>query len=111
MSRAGLPLSVVNKLSSRPATRGHGVRTWEALTVASLLVLAIVVRRPAYVLSHSFWVDEGCVANSVRAPTEQVPLLSWSTPIGWTLLLAKLGTSAQTPMAGLVLARFQAGRP
>lgn len=38
-------------------------------------------------LSQSFWVDEGWVADSVRAPLEQLPLLTSSTPIGWTLLL------------------------
>jgi hypothetical protein len=87
MSHPDSPALVVNKPSSRPATRGRGGRTLEALTVAALLVLAIVVRRPAYLLSHSFWVDEGWVADSVRAPIEQLPLLTSSTPVGWTLLL------------------------
>jgi hypothetical protein len=52
-----------------------------------VLLIALVARRPGYMLSQPFWVDEGWVADSVRAPLEQVPLLTSSTPIGWTLLL------------------------
>jgi hypothetical protein len=55
--------------------------------VAVLLVLATVSRRLGYLLSHSFWLDEGWVADSVRAPLHQLRLLTSSTPIGWTLLL------------------------
>jgi hypothetical protein len=55
--------------------------------VAVLLVLATVSRRLGYLFSHSFWLDEGWVADSVRAPLHQLRLLTSSTPIGWTLLL------------------------
>ena len=63
-------------------------RPWvDALLVAALLPLALVARRPGYLFSHSFFLDEGWVADSVRAPLSQLRLLTSSTPIGWTLLL------------------------
>ena len=40
-----------------------------------------------YLLTRSFWLDEGWVVDSVRAPLHQLELLTSSTPIGWTLLL------------------------
>jgi hypothetical protein len=55
--------------------------------IAMLLPLAVVARRPGYLFSHAFWLDEGWVADSVRAPLHQLRLLTSSTPIGWTLLL------------------------
>jgi hypothetical protein len=59
----------------------------EAAAVAALLCLAVVARRPRYLLHHSFWLDEGWVADSLRAPLGQLKLLTSSTPLGWTLLL------------------------
>ena len=55
--------------------------------VVALLSVAVVARRPRYLLSHNFWLDEGWVADSVRAPLHQLQLLTSSTPIGWTFLL------------------------
>jgi hypothetical protein len=52
-----------------------------------LMVLAVAIRDPRYLMTHSFWLDEGWVADSVRAPLHQLRLLTSSTPIGWTLLL------------------------
>jgi hypothetical protein len=78
---------VVDQPVGRPLIGIRGGRLWEPLAVAALLLLALVARRPGYILAESFWVDEGWVADSVRAPLEQVPLLTSSTPIGWTLLL------------------------
>jgi hypothetical protein len=63
------------------------LRCAEVAALVSLLVLAVLARRPRYLLSHSFWLDEGWVVDSVRAPLGQVRLLTSSTPIGWTLLL------------------------
>jgi hypothetical protein len=61
---------------------------WVDVTLIAMLVsLAVVARRPRYLFSHSFWLDEGWVADSVRAPFHQLRLLTSSTPIGWTLLL------------------------
>jgi hypothetical protein len=63
-------------------------RWWvDAALVAMLLPLAVVARRPGYLFSHAFWLDEGWVADSLRAPLHQLRLLTSSTPIGWTILL------------------------
>lgn len=59
----------------------------DALLLAPLLAVAVAARRPGYLLSHAFWLDEAWVADSVRAPLRQLSLLSSSTPVGWTLLL------------------------
>lgn len=40
-----------------------------------------------YLLHHSFWVDEGWVAETVRARIGLTPSLASSTPLGWTYLL------------------------
>ena len=56
-------------------------------TALGLMALAVLIRDPRYLLSHSFWLDEGWVVDSVRAPLGQLKLLASSTPIGWTLLL------------------------
>jgi hypothetical protein len=67
----------------------------EPVVLVALLALAVVARRPHYLLTHSFWLDEGWVVDSVRAPLSQLRLLTSSTPIGWTLLLR-----AVPPVAG-----------
>ena len=87
MSHVRSAAPVVDELTRRPAALGSGGRVWWELAVVAPLAIALVARRPAYLLSHSFWVDEGWVADSVRAPLHQVPLLTSSTPLGWTLLL------------------------
>jgi hypothetical protein len=50
-------------------------------------VMVIFVHDVNYILSHPYWIDEGWVADSVRAPLSQVPRLASSTPPGWVLLL------------------------
>jgi hypothetical protein len=62
-------------------------RSAEAVALVGMLALAVLARRPGYLLRHSFWLDEGWVVDSVRAPFGQLKLLTSSTPIGWTLLL------------------------
>ena len=57
------------------------------VAVAALGCLAVLLRRPGYLLSHSFWLDEAWVVDSVRAPFAQLGLMTSSTPIGWTVLL------------------------
>jgi hypothetical protein len=99
--RSGSPLQGPARPSTR-ATRsadglvekpGHPARPnlsrwWiDAASLAMLVPLAVVARRPRYLFSHPFWLDEGWVADSVRAPLHQLRLLTSSTPIGWTLLL------------------------
>jgi len=55
--------------------------------IGALMVAAVWVRRPGYLLSHPFWLDEAWVADSVRAPLGRLATVTSSTPIGWTLLL------------------------
>jgi hypothetical protein len=70
------------------ATRDRAYRLLlGALTALGLMTLAVLIRDPKYLLSRSFWLDEGWVVDSVRAPLHQLRLLTTSTPIGWTLLL------------------------
>jgi hypothetical protein len=59
----------------------------EGAAALLLAILAVAIRDPRYLLTHSFWLDEGWVVDSVRAPLQQLELLTSSTPIGWTLLL------------------------
>jgi hypothetical protein len=59
----------------------------EGLVAFGLTALAVAIRDPRYLLTHSFWLDEGWVVDSVRAPLQQLRLLTSSTPIGWALLL------------------------
>jgi hypothetical protein len=87
MSRVESPALAVGRPEGRPATLMRSHPPWEPVALAGVLLLALVVRRPDYMFSQPLWLDEGWVADSVRAPLEQVPLLTSSTPIGWTLLL------------------------
>jgi hypothetical protein len=59
----------------------------QGLVALGLTVLAVAIRDPRYLLTRSYWLDEGWVVDSVRAPLHQLELLTSSTPIGWTLLL------------------------
>jgi hypothetical protein len=82
---AVLPL---DELAEPPPAPPKPARRWvDAVSLALLLPLALVARRPGYLFSHPFWLDEGWVADSTRAPLHQLRLLTSSTPIGWTLLL------------------------
>jgi hypothetical protein len=72
---------------AEPARPNRSAQWVDATLIAMLVPLAVVARRPGYLFSHSFWLDEGWVADSVRAPFHQLRLLTSSTPIGWTLLL------------------------
>jgi hypothetical protein len=53
--------------------------------VVGLMVL--LVHDVPYLLSHSFWVDEAWVADTVRARPGLTWSLASSTPLGWTYLL------------------------
>jgi hypothetical protein len=59
----------------------------ELSLVAGLLVVALVVRRPRLMLTHSLWLDEGWVAGSIHTPLRMLGRVTSSTPVGWTLLL------------------------
>jgi hypothetical protein len=72
-----------------PATAPRPVVAWiaQGAAVAALLVVAMLARRPGWMLDRSYWLDEGWVADSLRAPLHQLLFVSSSTPIGWILLL------------------------
>jgi hypothetical protein len=59
----------------------------DLLALVAVVVIAVWARRPGYLLSHSFWLDEAWVADSLRAPLGQLQELTASTPIGWSALL------------------------
>jgi hypothetical protein len=95
MKKLGLPLETVDSPHTRartgvvPVDGDQAVRfsAFDVTLVVGLLVLAAVLRRPWYMLSHPFWLDEAWVADSVRAPFRSLPLVTSSTPLGWTVLL------------------------
>jgi hypothetical protein len=88
MTRPAEQLALEPAAPPAPAAPPRSSRWWvDAALVATLLPLAVVARRPGYLFSHPFWLDEGWVADSLRAPLSQLRLLTSSTPIGWTLLL------------------------
>ena len=63
-------------------------RPWvDVALLVPLMAAAVLARRPGYLLSQAFWLDEAWVADSVRAPLRQLAMVSSSTPVGWTLLL------------------------
>jgi hypothetical protein len=79
-----------------------------------LTVLAVALRDPRYLLTRSFWLDEGWVVDSVRAPLHQLDLLTSSTPIGWTLLLRlvpPVGGPERYRLLPLASAAWWAGGP
>jgi hypothetical protein len=86
MSVTSPPRGILEE-SVEPRGRVPSRRWIDVVLVVALLPMALVARRPGYLFSHSFFLDEGWVADSVRAPLAQVRLLTSSTPIGWTLLL------------------------
>jgi hypothetical protein len=53
----------------------------------ALGLAVLLVHDVPYMFQHSFWVDEGWVADSVRAKISLVPSMTASTPLGWSLLL------------------------
>ncbi len=58
------------------------------ICLAVVVGLAVLlVHDVPYMLHHSLWVDEGWVADSVRARITLVPSMTSSTPLGWSLLL------------------------
>ena len=66
------------------ATRPYLIDVCLAVAVGLAVLL---VHDVPYMLHHSLWVDEGWVADSVRARITLVPSMTSSTPLGWTLLL------------------------
>jgi len=95
MRKLGLPLETVDSPDTRarpkvlPVDGDQAVRfsAFDVTLVVGLLLLAAVLRRPWYMLSHPFWLDEAWVADSVRAPFSSLRLITSATPLGWTVLL------------------------
>ena len=50
-------------------------------------LLVLVVHDVGYVLRQPYWTDEAWVAVTTRFPVAQLPALTASTPIGWSVLL------------------------
>lgn len=93
--RANAPRQIFRWRPSAASSDG-GSRRWRLPGPAGLLevglavviaLAVLVVHDVPYVLHQSFWVDEGWVADSVRASIRSTPSLSSSTPLGWTYLL------------------------
>jgi hypothetical protein len=74
---------------AQPPVSGPAAGLGIAEAAAGLIVtLAYLVVHPVgYVLTAPLWNDEIWVALSTHAPLHQLPLVSASTPLGWTLLL------------------------
>ena len=65
----------------------------EQLAVAGLGLLVLVVHNVAYLLRAPFWTDEAWVAVTTRFPLSQLPAVTSSTPIGWSVLLRPVTVS------------------
>jgi hypothetical protein len=80
--------AVLRRPAAAPPPRPRAGRlAVQGLVALGLTVLAVAIRDPRYLLTRSFWLDEGWVVDSVRAPLQQLELLTSSTPIGWTAAL------------------------
>lgn len=100
------------------ATRHAQPRSWrlarswltaERLWVVLLGLGVLAVHDVGYMLSQPFWNDEAWVAVTTRFPVGQLPDLTSSTPIGWSLLLRLITvhgseTSRLLPLAFAALA-------
>ncbi len=62
-------------------------RAAEYLTVLALGALVLVVHDVKYLLNLPFWNDEAWVAVTTRFPLSQLPAVTSSTPIGWSVLI------------------------
>ena len=75
----------------KAAPGGDGLATRPYLIDICLAVAVglavLLVHDVPYMFHHSFWVDEGWVADSARAKITLVPSITSSTPLGWSLLL------------------------
>lgn len=71
----------------RRATPRSRDRAAEHLAVLVLALGVLVVHDVHYLLRQPFWTDEAWVAVTTRYPLTDLPRLTSSTPIGWSLLL------------------------
>jgi len=75
-----------------PAASGLRRRLGKPGVIDACLAVAVglavlLVHDVPYLLHQSFWVDEGWVADTVRAPIGLTHSLGLITPLGWTFLL------------------------
>lgn len=84
-------------VTAQPTAAGAGLRArirrllpWrrmaEPLAVLLLGLLVLVVHDVGYLLRQPFWNDESWVAATTRFPLSQLPAITGSTPIGWSVL-------------------------
>jgi hypothetical protein len=81
--------------------------TTEHLAAVLLGLLVLAVHDVPYLLSQSFWNDEGWVAVTTRFPLSALPETTSSTPIGWSALL-RLVTVPRTQSPRLLPLAFAA---
>jgi hypothetical protein len=85
-----VPRVVTQPLASLQ-TRAHQPAFEAALAAA--LALAVFVVRPAHrVLNQPYWFDEQWVALAAKVPIADLPRVSWTSPIGGTLMVHLFGT-------------------
>jgi hypothetical protein len=73
-------------------------RTAEPAAVLLFGLLVLVVHDVGYLLGLPFWTDEAWVAVTTRFPLSQLPAITSSTPIGWSVLVRLLTVGGeQTP--------------
>ena len=58
----------------------------ELLPPLLLAACVFLVHDVGYVLTHNYWVDESWVAVSTKYPLRQLPDVTSTTPIGWSVL-------------------------
>jgi hypothetical protein len=73
--------------SPTPAAVARRARWGDAVAVASLVAAFPVVHDVRTMLTAPYWLDEAWVALSVRFPLHDILTTTFSTPVGWTLLL------------------------
>jgi hypothetical protein len=79
-------------------------RTAEHLAVLLLGLLVLVVHDVGYLLRQPFWTDEAWVAVTSRFPLSQLPAITSSTPIGWSVLVRLLTVGGEQTSRLLPLA-------
>ncbi|MET7402729.1 hypothetical protein ABZS66_55535 [Dactylosporangium sp. NPDC005572] len=102
----------------RPATRrpGHRRRA-DVVAVVALLVSVPVVHPVGPLLRSPYWLDESWVALAAKARLADLPWVSASSPLGWTLLVWALPEHGQIHrlvaylfLAGSVVAAYALAR-
>ena len=85
------------------------IRRWiDAAFIAVFAGATFVVHDVGYLLNHPYWLDEAWVADSIRAPAGQLPFITSSSPLGWTLLLRLVPGAGNGQSARLLPLAFSA---